>query len=73
MFKLKKVLNKNYSLFNWRKSMNKFKINNIYMSDGKVNNIFSDNGKVLNEIVSNFFISFLDEELNFSDVSYDIV
>ena len=63
MFKLKKVLNKNYSLFNWRKSMNKF----------KVNNIFSDNGKVLNEIVSNFFISFLDEELNFSDVSYDIV
>ena len=63
MFKLKKVLNKNYSLFNWRKSMNKF----------KVNNIFSDNGKILNEIVSNFFISFLDEELNFSDVSYDIV
>ncbi len=43
------------------------------MNKFKVNNIFSDNGKVLNEIVSNFFISFLDEELNFSDVSYDIV
>ena len=39
--------------------MNKFKINNIYMSDGKT----------LDEILVKFFISFLDEDLNFCEIN----
>lgn len=39
--------------------MNKFKINNIYMSDGKT----------LYEIIVKFFISFLDEDLNFCEIN----
>lgn len=35
--------------------MNKFKINNIY----------NDSGKTLDEIVNNFLLNFLDNELNF--------
>ena len=37
--------------------MNKFKINNIY----------NDSGKTLDEIISNFLLNFLDDELNFID------
>lgn len=37
--------------------MNKFRINNIY----------NDNGKTLDEIISNFLLNFLDNELNFID------
>jgi hypothetical protein len=37
------------------------------MNKFKVNNIFAQNGRTLDEIISNFFISFLDEELNFFD------
>lgn len=37
--------------------MNKFKINNIY----------NDSGKTLDEIVNNFLLNFLDNELNFMD------
>jgi hypothetical protein len=37
------------------------------MNKFKVNNIFVQNGKTLDEIISNFFIAFLDEELNFFD------
>lgn len=36
-------------------------MNNKY----KVNNIFNENGKSLNELINAFFLSFLDEELNF--------
>ncbi len=39
--------------------MNKFKVNNIY----------NDSGKTLDEIISNFLINFLDNELNFMDFS----
>lgn len=39
--------------------MNKFKINNIY----------NDKGKSLNEIISNFLLNFLDDELNIIDYS----
>ena len=39
--------------------MNKFKINNIYASDGKT----------LDEIISRFFITFLDENLNFCEIN----
>ena len=39
--------------------MNKFKINNIYTSDGKT----------LDEIISKFFITFLDEDLNFCEIN----
>ena len=39
--------------------MNKFKINNIYMNDGKT----------LDEIIVKFFISFLDEDLNFCEIN----
>ena len=39
--------------------MNKFKINNIYMNDGKT----------LDEIIVKFFISFLDENLNFCEIN----
>ena len=39
--------------------MNKFKINNIYMSDCKT----------LDEILVKFFISFLDEDLNFCEIN----
>lgn len=39
--------------------MNKFKINNIY----------NDNGKTLDEIISNFLLNFLDDELNFTPFS----
>ena len=42
--------------------MNKFKINNIY----------NDSGKTLDEIVNNFLLNFLDNELNFMD-SDDII
>ena len=31
----------------------------------KVNTIFNENGKSLNEVIHTFFLSFLDEELNF--------
>ncbi|MBO5183378.1 MAG: hypothetical protein J6B64_03155 [Bacilli bacterium] len=37
--------------------MNKFRINNIY----------NDNGKTLDEVISNFLLNFLDNELNFID------
>ena len=37
--------------------MNKFKINNIY----------NDSGKTLDEIVNNFLLNFLDDELKFMD------
>ena len=30
----------------------------------KVNNIFNENGITLNELISNFFFSFLDKEFN---------
>lgn len=36
--------------------MNRFKINNIY----------NDNGKTLNEIISNYILNFLDNELNYT-------
>jgi hypothetical protein len=39
------------------------------MNKFKVNNIFVENGKTLDEIVSNFFITFLDKELNFFDLN----
>ena len=39
--------------------MNKFKINNIYMSDGKT----------LDEIIVKFFITFLDENLYFCEIN----
>lgn len=39
--------------------MNKFKINNIY----------NDNGKTLDEIIRNFLLNFLDDELNFIEFS----
>ena len=39
--------------------MNKFKINNIYMSDGKT----------LDKIIVKFFITFLDEDLNFCEIN----
>lgn len=39
--------------------MNKFKVNNIY----------NDSGKTLDEIISNFLINFLDDELNFMGIS----
>lgn len=35
------------------------------MNKYKVNNIFNENGKSLNELINAFFLSFLDEELNF--------
>lgn len=38
--------------------MNKFKINNIY----------NENGKTLDEIINNFLLNFLDDELNFSGI-----
>jgi hypothetical protein len=37
------------------------------MNKFKVNNIFVQSGKTLDEIISNFFITFLDEELNLFD------
>ena len=33
----------------------------------KVNNIYNDSGKTLDEIVNNFLLNFLDNELNFID------
>lgn len=42
--------------------MNKFKINNIY----------NDSGKTLCEIVNNYLLNFLDNELNYMD-SNDII
>ena len=42
--------------------MNKFKINNIY----------NDNGKTLDEIISNFLLNFLDNELNSNDFGFII-
>lgn len=39
--------------------MNKFKINNIYKEEGKT----------LDEIISRFFITFLDENLNFCEIN----
>jgi hypothetical protein len=37
------------------------------MNKFKVNNIFVQNGKTIDEIISNFFITFLDEKLKFTD------
>lgn len=37
------------------------------MEKYKVNNIYNDSGKTLNEIVNNFLLNFLDNELNFMD------
>lgn len=43
--------------------MNKFTINNIYANDGKT----------LVEIILSYFISFLDEDLNFCENNKDII
>ena len=37
------------------------------MKEYKVINIYNDSGKTLNEIVNNFLLNFLDNELNFTD------
>ena len=37
------------------------------MEKYKVNNIYNDSGKTLDEIVNNFLLNFLDNELNFMD------
>lgn len=34
------------------------------MKEYKVNNIFKESGVTLNEIISNYLLSFLDEEFN---------
>ena len=43
--------------------MNKFKINNIY----------NDSGKTLYEIVNNYLLNFLDNELNYMDSNYVMI
>ena len=35
------------------------------MDKYKVNNIFNEDGITLNDLINKYFISFLDEELNF--------
>ena len=35
------------------------------MEKFKINNIYNDSGKTLDEIVNNFLLNFLDDELNF--------
>lgn len=35
------------------------------MEKFKINNIYNDSGKTLDEIVNNFLLNFLDNELNF--------
>ena len=37
------------------------------MEKYKINNIYNDSGKTLDEIVNNFLLNFLDDELNFMD------
>ena len=37
------------------------------MEKYKINNIYNDSGKTLDEIVNNFLLNFLDNELNFMD------
>lgn len=46
------------------------------MNKYKINNIYNDNGKTLNEIIGNFLLNFLDDELNFinfSNTKFDAV
>ena len=38
------------------------------MDKYKVNNIFDDNAPALDELISSFFLSFLDEALKFNDI-----
>ena len=39
------------------------------MDKYKVNNIFDDNALTLDELISSFFLSFLDEDLKFNDIT----
>ena len=39
------------------------------MDKFKINNIYNDDGKTLTELVDNFIINFLDDELDFIDFS----
>lgn len=41
------------------------------MSKYKINNIYNDCGKTLDEILTDFLINFLDNELNFMD--FDVI
>ncbi len=38
------------------------------MDKYKVNNIFDDKAFTLDELISSFFLSFLDEDLKFNDI-----
>lgn len=38
------------------------------MDKYKVNNIFDDKATTLDELISSFFLSFLDEDLKFNDI-----
>ena len=38
------------------------------MDKYKINNIFDDNALTLDELISSFFLSFIDEDLKFNDI-----
>lgn len=37
------------------------------MDKFKINNIYNEDGKTLNEIIIDFFVTFLDDDLNFCE------
>lgn len=53
-----KVIQNNYGV--WAYTLLRCYMNREY----KVNNIFNENGVTLNELMSNYLISFLDKEFN---------